>query len=93
LFSSIKNKELMYTTIVGIVLLIVGIVFGFVWPKKSWHWGLWICSPLIIPVCLSVAFAGNLTAFLKNDLPIILVGLISACCGGFIGARLKKRRI
>ncbi len=83
----------MYYTINGIVFLIVGLIFGFAWPKKSWRWGLWICSPMIILIGLSVVFAGNLTAFLKQDLPIILIGLIAGCSGGFMGAWLKKRRI
>jgi len=83
----------MYYSIVGIASLIVGLVFGFVWPKKSWRWGFWICSPMIILIGISVVFGGNLTAFLKYDLPIILVGLVAACSGSFIGAWLKKRRL
>jgi hypothetical protein len=42
----------MYYTIVGIVLFLVGLAFGFVWPNRSWRWGLWITSPLIILIAL-----------------------------------------
>ncbi len=83
----------MYYTFFGIIFLIVGLIFGFKWPKRSWTWGLWIFSPLIVLLGLSVLFAGNITAFLKNDLPIVLVGLLTACIGSFIGARLKKGRM
>ena len=83
----------MHLTIIGIVLFIVGLIFGFAWPKKSWRWGLWICSPGIILIGFSVVFAGNLTAFIKYDLPILLVGLTTASSGSFIGAWLKRRRL
>jgi hypothetical protein len=83
----------MHFIIIGIVLFIVGLIFGFAWPKKSWRWGLRICSPAIILIGFSLVFAGNLTAFLKYDLPILLVGLIAASSGSFIGAWLKRRRL
>jgi hypothetical protein len=83
----------MYYSIIGIVLLITGLTFGYVWPKKSWRWGLWISSPIIILIGLSVAFSGNVTAFLKHDLPVIFISLLAACSGSVIGAWFKKRRI
>ena len=79
--------------VVGIVFLAIGLVFGLAWPWKSWRWGLWICAPLVILLMLSVAFAGNVTAFLKYDLSIVLISLPAACLGSFIGAWLRKRRI
>lgn len=83
----------MYYTIVGIILFLVSLVVGFVWPQKSWRWGLWIAGPIIILIGFSMLFTGNISSFLKFDLPLIIIGLLAASCGSFIGAWLKKRRI
>ncbi len=83
----------MYYLLVGIVLFIVGLILGFVWPEKSWRWGVWICVPIILLVGLSVLFAGNVDAFLKKDLPVMLVAFVASCVGGFLGARFKQRKL
>ncbi|MDQ6813246.1 MAG: hypothetical protein M3040_05895 [Bacteroidota bacterium] len=76
--------------VIGIVFAIIGLIFGFVSPKKSWRWGLWIASPVYVLIGISVAFSGYFTAFLKYDLPIIIAAVLAACCGSFIGARLRN---
>ena len=70
-----------------------GGLFGFLWPKVSWRWGLWIVGPMIVFMGLSVLFAGDLEVFFKKDLPILALAITSACLGGFIFAWLKLRRI
>lgn len=78
---------------VALFFLIGGVIFGFVWPKNSWRWGLWIAGPMFFFLGLSVAFAGQLDVFLKNDLPPMLVAIVAACLGSFISSKLKRRQL
>lgn len=72
------------------VFLISGILFGFIWPGKSWVWGLWIAGPLVLFITLSVLFAGRFDVFLKYDLPIILLAVSMACLGSFTSVWFRK---
>ncbi len=81
-----------YPTTLAIVLLFGGCLFGFLWPKVSWRWGLWIAGPMVVLLGLSVLFAGQLDIFLKKDLPILLLTITPACLGGFIFAWFKRRQ-
>ena len=83
----------MYYIVTATVLLLTGSLLGFVWPEKSWRWGVWICGPIILLVGLSVLFAGNVDTFLKKDLPVMLVAFVASCIGGFLGARAKQRKL
>ena len=74
-------------------LLLAGALFGFIWPRKSWRWGLWIAGPMVALLVLSVLFAGNLEVFFRNDFPLLLSAIIAACAGSFISAWFKKRQI
>lgn len=75
-----------------LIYFVGGSLIGFLSPKESWRWGLWIVGPMIILLVLSVAFAGQLEMFLKKDLPILLLTLISACLGSFLLAKFKHSR-
>lgn len=86
-----EMKPLLF--ILGLIYFFVGSLFGFLWPKESWRWGIWIVGPMIVLIGLSVLFAGQLEIFLKKDLPILLVGIISACIGSFLFAWFKNSRI
>ncbi len=74
-----------FPIILGIIYFVCGSLFGFVWPKVSWRWGIWFTGPMIVLLLLSVLFAGQVDVFLKKDLPMFLVGLISTSLGSFIG--------
>ena len=76
----------------GLIFFFAGSLFGFLWPKESWRWGIWIVGPVIVLTGLSVLFAGQPDMFLKKDLPVILIALIAACLGGFISAWFKNSR-
>jgi hypothetical protein len=65
-------------------------IFGLIWPYKSWQWGLWMTGPIIILALLSVAFVGGVDIFLKQDLPKLLLILVTACAGGMILPFFKK---
>lgn len=75
-----------------IISFLIGGLFGFVWPKISWKWGLWIMGPVLSLLCFSVLFAGNLEIFLEKDLPVSGISFISACLGSFVFSRWKARR-
>lgn len=77
---------------IALIFLFGGGIFGFLWPKESWHWGLWIAGPMFFLLGLSVLFAGQLDIFLKKDLPIMLLAIICACLGSFVLAKFKSRR-
>jgi len=74
------------------VYLILGGIFGFLWPYLSWRWGLWIAGPMLVLLSLSVLFAGQLDVFFKKDLPLLLLGIIAACVGSYITSWYKKRQ-
>ena len=76
----------------GLIYLFGGSLFGFLWPKESWHWGIWIVGPTVVLVGLSVLFGGQLEMFLKKDLPLLLLAIIAACLGSFLLARFKHSR-
>ena len=67
-----------------------GSLFGFLWPRKSWRWGLWIAGPMIALIGLSVLFSGHFDMFIKKDLPILVLTITSACLGSFILSWFKK---
>ena len=75
----------------AIVYLILGGIFGFIWPKESWRWGLWIVGPMIVLLSLSVLFAGQMDVFFKKDLPLLLLGLTAASLGSYISSWYKRR--
>ena len=81
-----------FSFLLGLIYFIGGGLFGFLWPKLSWRWGLWIAGPMIALIGLSVLFGGQLDVFLKKDLPILVLAIISACLGGFVLAWFKHRR-
>ncbi len=82
-----------FPIILGLIYFLGGSLFGFLWPKESWHWGIWIAGPMVILIGLSVLFTGQLEMFLKKDLPLLLLAISSACLGSFLLAWLKHRLI
>ena len=81
-----------FPLILGLIYFLCGSVFGFLWPVNSWRWGIWIAGPAIVLIGLSVLFAGYVEMFLKKDLPILLVAIISSCLGSLIFSRIKLSR-
>ncbi|NNT71450.1 hypothetical protein HKT18_04385 [Flavobacterium sp. IMCC34852] len=81
-----------FPIILGIIYFICGSLFGFVWPKPSWRWGIWITGPMTVLLLLSVLFAGQVDVFLKKDLPLLLLAITTTGLGSFLFARLKNKR-
>jgi hypothetical protein len=76
----------------GLIYLFGGSLFGFFWPKESWRWGVWIVGPTVVLLGLSVLFGGQLEMFLKKDLPMLLIAIISTCLGSFLLSWFKHSR-
>lgn len=72
-------------------LLLAG-TFGFFWANESWRWGFWIIGPSFGLTILSIAFVGQMEIFLKKDLPIFLIAIVSLCLGSFVFAIISKRK-
>ncbi|TDE05291.1 hypothetical protein [Flavobacterium sandaracinum] len=70
--------------------LVAGGLFGFIWPRESWRWGLWLLGPLFVLMSFSILFAGQLDVFIKKDLPSLMIAAVSAFLGSFIFARVKR---
>jgi peptidoglycan/LPS O-acetylase OafA/YrhL len=69
---------------------ISGSLLGYLSPKESWRWGIWLCGPILALTGLSVLFAGNIDIFLKKDLPLLLLAFLLACLGSLIFSRIKN---
>ncbi len=77
--------------ILGLIYFFCGLLFGFLFPGKSWRWGLWLTGPFLFFMLFSIAFAG-ISKIFSDDVLIIIVPITSACLGSFLGAWLKLKR-
>ena len=68
---------------------ISGSLLGYLSPKKSWRWGIWLCGPILALTGLSVLFAGNIEVFLKKDLSVLLLAFLLASMGALVFSRIK----
>ena len=68
-----------------------GLLTGILWPSGAWRWGFWVVAPGLFLVTLGLLFSGQFGSFLRDDLPFLASGLVAACLGGLIGARLSPR--
>ena len=76
----------------GLIYFLGGGLFGYLRPKESWRWGLWMVGPIFGLIGLSIAFSGQFDVFLKKDLPLLVISIMSACLGSFLLARIKLRQ-
>ena len=67
-----------------------GLLIGILWPGGAWRWGLWVVAPGLLLVTIGLISSGEFASYLTDDLPFLASGLVAACLGGFIGARLRK---
>jgi len=72
-------------------LLFAG-AFGFFWPTVSWRWGIWIVGPSFCLTILSIVFAGQVEIFIKKDLPVFFIALITVCLGSFVFAMISNKK-
>ena len=67
-----------------------GLLPGILWPGGAWRWGLWVVAPGLLLVTIGLISSGQFASFFGDDLPFLASGLIAACLGGFLGARLRE---
>jgi hypothetical protein len=75
----------------GAMFAVFGLTAGLVRPAGRWHWGVALAIPLILFLGMSVAFAGQLQAFLIHDAPLVLGVLAGGTLGGQLGSWLRRR--
>ncbi len=84
---------LMSAAWLALIYFALTLPLGLAWPRPSWVWGLWVILPMAGILLLSVGFAGQIGAFLRNDL-ILLVGAVSgALAGGAAGKLLTQKGV
>ncbi len=66
-----------------------GLLLGTLWPGGTWRWGLWVVAPGLLLVTIGLISSGQFGTFFGDDLPFLGSGLVAACLGGLIGARLR----
>ncbi len=85
------RTTLMFTVFsLAVLYFLAGLVLGAVWPKVSWAWGAWLITPLGLLLLLSLAFSGNVGAFIRHDLAPLLGAVIAALAGGVVGAVARR---
>jgi hypothetical protein len=69
-------------TMFGVLVLtdiLLGLAFGYTWPRTGWKWGLWL-----IPLFFAWMVGGGGLVLV----PILMTA--GGCAGGFAGARLRN---
>jgi|GEM_PF-2686026 hypothetical protein len=75
-----------------LLCFLVSGTLGFFWARESWRWCLWIIGPSFVLSLLSIAFAGQAEIFLKKDLPIFLIAMLSLCLGSFVFSMISNKQ-
>ena len=59
---------------------LLGAIFGFLWPEKTWRWGVWLCA---LPALFAALLAPSASAFLIW----VAVTLAPACIGAYAAGK------
>ena len=90
-----ENRLLVLFTVDICAYGIVGMVFGWVWPRSGWRLGVYIFSPVAFALAIGLFLAGDQPAkvplMLMNLLGYFLT-LVAACVGARIGSSIGRRR-
>ncbi len=90
-FSSPDTGALVSAAWLALIYFAATLPLGLAWPRPSWIWGLWVILPMAGILLLSVGFAGQIGAFLRNDL-ILLVGAASGALAGGASGKVFGRK-
>ena|SRR5215204_1696358 len=72
--------------------LVVGALLGFLWPERSWRWGLWIAIPAVTLGLINLADSLSIGAVTDA----LIVGAQAVAAGalmGWLGSRFSPRRL
>ena len=85
---SIMERFLSFVFIV-VAYGILGLVFGFIWPRCSWQWGIWLSIAAFLIVGW---YSFRETAHIPLHFSYLAATATSACLAALVGARLSVRR-
>ena len=66
--------------------VLVGGLFGMLWPERTWRWGVWLC---LVPMCLAALTEADVTIFLW----VVMLTLAPACAGAYAAARVHLKYV
>jgi len=72
--------------------LVVGAILGFVWPERSWRWGLWIAIPAVTLGVINVANSQNVAA-ITETLIVAAQAVAAGAFMGWLGSKFSPRRL
>ena len=86
-FSDGELKErLVFIGVILVIYGILGLVWGFLIPKYTWKWGLFIGGPGVL-----ILFLFTLSEFNPYFIIYLVLILLLACGGAWGGSSLRKR--
>lgn len=89
-FSSPDMGALMSAAWLALIYFAATLPLGIAWPRASWVWGLLVVLPMAGILLLSVGFAGQIGAFLRNDIILLTGATGGATSGGAAGKLLRQ---
>lgn len=82
----VLNERLVFIGVLLVIYGILGIVWGFLIPKLTWKWGLFLGGPGVLILLLFMILEFN-----PYFLVYMALILIMACGGAWGGSALRKR--
>ncbi|PYS68908.1 MAG: hypothetical protein DMF69_18600 [Acidobacteria bacterium] len=77
---------------VFINFLIVGAILAFLWPERSWRWGLWMAIPVVTLGVINFANSMSVGA-LQGTLIVTAQAFLAGALMGWLGSRFSPRRL
>lgn len=76
------------------VYFLAGLLCGYLSPKLSWQWGIWLTLPWIAWIFFNIADAGFKDGILGSAGWLIFYSfpLLPSCAGAFAGAAAARRK-
>ena len=66
--------------------VVIGGVFGLMWPERTWRWGVWLC---LVPVCVVALTEPDASVFFW----VVALTLAPACAGAYAAARVHLKYV
>lgn len=66
--------------------VIIGGLFGLLWPEKTWRWGVWLC---LVPVFTASVMESEAVVFFG----VVALTLAPACAGAYVAARVHLKYV
>ncbi len=81
-----------YLSRVYLNFLLFGAILGFIWPERSWQWGLWLVIPALILTFVNLFQTQNMNTLIEGAM-IVGPGLVTGCTAAWLVARFSPRRL